>query len=752
MNKEKMDYSEAYNEFWSRVDRMGSESYLDRNELVDQIISTVGYGRVLDVGCGEGRLVRALVERGVDAYGVDVSSVAVARGNQFCPERFQCSSVIDLPYADKYFDAIISTDCLEHIHPNDVPKAIAELRRVCKQYAFFTIATTNDRDDHWHLTVKPREWWEERFFEAGFIRHPEYYKINSLETISSSPWQITVPLSTIQGPLATRAGIFRYLNDTSEFSDVMLSSYTEIAGLPRAGDIAFHIGASSVDLAYVLSSNAECSEIHIFVDRSFTSENLPSDLNSANIFIHGLEKIPEKFLEYSGKVGFLFVDPEFKEDVELLSLHKIVTPGGRVVLASIVAEVSIEDFSARLGDGFRVEDVRNFKYQSKNFSFGIFLSSFCGGGKEFFPGIHGYISPPENLVNFSRDYSNPWLAQNLVVSGVRTSNKEILISEADLILSCEGLEATPDFGAALCVKGYRFLEGDFPESDVVHFIRRIDVYINSIHAENCSAHTLRWVISLGYLKAKLYLKVGDLESALASFRFVTENDALGFSPTLMTKIVSSYIIIGDIHLGYKRYEEAAVAYEKGALSGFEALKAPIAEWVGEWALPIKGAMYEATQIADFTNICILKLRALKISSKHRYPVLRVFQESNQSVFSINEKRYAIIEKQNSRLAEFSSAIDAQARMLEERWTIMQSMEAMIRDRDEALAGQGRMLEERWSIMQSMESMISEQYEIIKGEKTLIEKKLTITELIKALKYAIISSLRYRLSKKFGKKQ
>ena len=46
--------------------------------IADRIVSGIGPRRVLDAGCGPGLLVELLRERGVEAFGLDVSSYAIA--------------------------------------------------------------------------------------------------------------------------------------------------------------------------------------------------------------------------------------------------------------------------------------------------------------------------------------------------------------------------------------------------------------------------------------------------------------------------------------------------------------------------------------------------------------------------------------------------------------------------------------------------------------------------------------------------
>ncbi len=190
------DCQSLYDGYWESADRIG-ESSGDLNRVAEQVISTCGVGRTLDIGSGEGLLVASLLRKGVDAFGVDVSEVVSARCNKRMPGRFTHGSVLVLPFADASFQTVVSTDCLQHLAPKDVPKALKEIYRVAGRYVFLQLATILDREEHWHLTVEGRSWWEAKCFEAGFRKHPAYYKINPYESLNEDGWQITIVLEKI---------------------------------------------------------------------------------------------------------------------------------------------------------------------------------------------------------------------------------------------------------------------------------------------------------------------------------------------------------------------------------------------------------------------------------------------------------------------------------------------------------------------------------------------------------------------------
>ena len=112
---------------------------------------------VLDVGCSHGDVVDALWHMGVVASGVDIAEGAVELAAKLHVHRdgtagcnaqrlpcFQQASATSLPFADQSFDAITSSDVLEHVDPSEVRAATAEFARVAKSFLVLKIANRNE--------------------------------------------------------------------------------------------------------------------------------------------------------------------------------------------------------------------------------------------------------------------------------------------------------------------------------------------------------------------------------------------------------------------------------------------------------------------------------------------------------------------------------------------------------------------------------------------------------------------------------
>jgi SAM-dependent methyltransferase len=172
--------------------------------------------RVLDWGCGRGRLVLWLRERGYDAAGVDIDPTTIARGGDLFKQRGHdvesCLHLLDTagraPLADSSFHCVISWQTLEHVA--DLDAVVAEWRRLTMDGGGgFHIYPPHHRLDEGHLFMPLVHWlpknatrkWligvfvllriEPHWWPAGKVRWAEkvrtYYRYSVDETFYRNP-------------------------------------------------------------------------------------------------------------------------------------------------------------------------------------------------------------------------------------------------------------------------------------------------------------------------------------------------------------------------------------------------------------------------------------------------------------------------------------------------------------------------------------------------------------------------------------
>jgi len=123
---------------------------------------------VLDVGCGGAHAIMALQKLGWTAKGTDISKWLINNPLRELKEKgiVFCAPASNLPFPDNSFDVAMSTEVMEHLPEKEVEDAIKEMARVAKKHLFLTInfcPSSSKNPLEYHLTIKPRVWWEKRF-------------------------------------------------------------------------------------------------------------------------------------------------------------------------------------------------------------------------------------------------------------------------------------------------------------------------------------------------------------------------------------------------------------------------------------------------------------------------------------------------------------------------------------------------------------------------------------------------------------
>ncbi|MGY1497646.1 class I SAM-dependent methyltransferase [Streptomyces sp. QTS52] len=119
--------------------------------VVEQLSGVRGSGRVVDVGCGNGKYVQRLREARPDlsALGLDIAPGILAT----VPGPVAVADVTRLPLATGSVDAALALHMLYHVP--DIPQAVRELARVVARDGLVIASTNSERDkaeldDLWH--------------------------------------------------------------------------------------------------------------------------------------------------------------------------------------------------------------------------------------------------------------------------------------------------------------------------------------------------------------------------------------------------------------------------------------------------------------------------------------------------------------------------------------------------------------------------------------------------------------------------
>jgi SAM-dependent methyltransferase len=125
--------------------------------------------KILDIGCGKGFLLYDFtkVVPGVEVFGIDISSYAIANSKAEISDRLQVGNAISLPFPDQYFDFVYSITTLHNLHCYDLDKSLREMQRVSRKNSYLCVESYRNEVEkanllYWQVTCEafntPEEW------------------------------------------------------------------------------------------------------------------------------------------------------------------------------------------------------------------------------------------------------------------------------------------------------------------------------------------------------------------------------------------------------------------------------------------------------------------------------------------------------------------------------------------------------------------------------------------------------------------
>ena len=146
--------------------------------------------RILDLGCGAGRNLIYLADKGFELYGLDSSSTGLKYTINRLNEKklsahLTLHDMVSLPYGSEYFDAVISIQVIHHNIVKDIEVTVREITRVLKYKGliWITMPVSKNEPGIKQKEIEPRTFIPLNGPEKGLEHH--YFKEEEIPLLFS---------------------------------------------------------------------------------------------------------------------------------------------------------------------------------------------------------------------------------------------------------------------------------------------------------------------------------------------------------------------------------------------------------------------------------------------------------------------------------------------------------------------------------------------------------------------------------------
>jgi ubiquinone/menaquinone biosynthesis C-methylase UbiE len=115
-------------------------------EFLNRLKQMIPGGRLMDIGCGEGRHAIVASRLGFKVTAVDYELLALKQAQRFAKAKgakgidFRLANVLSLPPPDTVFDVVFDYGCLHHQKKSDWPAYRASIMRVLSPNGFYILS------------------------------------------------------------------------------------------------------------------------------------------------------------------------------------------------------------------------------------------------------------------------------------------------------------------------------------------------------------------------------------------------------------------------------------------------------------------------------------------------------------------------------------------------------------------------------------------------------------------------------------
>lgn len=130
------------------------------------LTNLIPFDTVLDLGCGNGFLLDAMLALGKDARGVELSPEVVPLLPAHLRDRVQIADAVRLGRVGR-FDLVACVEVAEHIPADASTTLVDTIAANAGRWVYFTAASPH-QPGHGHINCRPQFFWMNEFRKRGF--------------------------------------------------------------------------------------------------------------------------------------------------------------------------------------------------------------------------------------------------------------------------------------------------------------------------------------------------------------------------------------------------------------------------------------------------------------------------------------------------------------------------------------------------------------------------------------------------------